>query len=218
MKQLSKREKVLISVLFILLLGCAFFFFFLVPQREKLAINQVQLETALVQKQAMENAINQNNITTAKIEELEDILADKAKFINPMMDNEKLDEKYQALFNQANLSIIQMTLSDSVISNFDPQSQMVTEAKKYYPLKEYLYALKNIQEENPTINLPQEQLLVMNVTHISFIYTEDKAAQLIGLIDQLDQTTYITGFVKQIEAENIIGTIELTTFMSEGLE
>lgn len=201
--KLTHREKALLSVLAVLLIGFGIVFLGILPQLDAKTgyENQIsQNETMIIR---MQQTIARYGKQEEEIESLKAETNESLGYIMKDLTNDTLDDLIRELAERCKITISTMNIEGPAILALDQYGNLPPEeeASTSYPIKQYLMAINNTTEEAPSYSTFSEVLLMKNTLTVSFDGSYGQMQQLVDEVRSLNTTLYVEESTAAYEAK-----------------
>lgn len=218
MTKLTKREKILINVVLVLVLVYGGLQFVINPQTAANEALSIEYDNLLAQKEAIEMQLNNSALNQTDITTLEKELFDKLQEVEEIKDHDLIDDLFQSVTDELKIDVKELLIEQDAISNINPVTAETTEITTY-PLKEYINSIYNNGVLKEEVLPYPETLLIKSTVRIAFTYDKEKVAAFVGAIDNLNTTIYINGIeYDSKDVQNKYIYIDLISYLREKVD
>lgn len=219
MKGLTKREKILLSILGILLIVTVYAIFLFLPTLNKYISNKslleelqnshVVLDSKVVRYGSNETVLNE---TKAKAEE-------QLQLLLPQKENDELQGYIVEIAKNNGLDIVGIQITGKEISPVAPEivsEEVPAEGEKVtYTVKDSLNVVKGITEEVPSAPALYEVYLEENTVVVSFNSSKEQLQAFLDAIVNEGKAMKATGF--DLDKDGVY-YVTISVYSTQGLE
>ncbi len=214
--KLSQRERMLLTILVVLLVACGIFMLGYMPLQDKIIANQSLIETQEIQKIIMNQQLSRYGKQDTEINELQVKANEGIGQIFQYRSNDQLDDLIRELAEKNKVTITQLSIADSEILAVD-QYPFDEEVYLTYPIEEYLkslYGVSTIYTENQKLS---DVYLIKNTVIIQFTSNYDVMGTMIDQLRSLNTTIFVeSATAKETTTKGIYNiTLEIGVYSHE---
>lgn len=217
---LTKREKLLLSVLGIVIVITVYAVFLLLPLYRQFTANQAELKSQKELHETMELTAARYGTNDKALADAKKAAEEKLNKMLPTQANDKLHDYLVTLAEESGLKVRTTTLIDTTIQMVYPEYpeevEVDPEIPTTYTLKDALFAVNGIELPVATFPMIYDVYMEKNIMSIEVSGDNQQVSAFLESIIAQNKTMKTIGFSR--DAKNNTYTITVSVYSTEGME
>ncbi len=219
MKGLTKREKLLLSVLGILIVITVYVVFLFLPTLEDYMNNRTLYSNLQVSHEELDLKVARYGNNDELLKDGKAIVDEQTKLLLPTKENDQLQGYLLEIAHAQGLELVGVNISGDKINVVYPDMEEVEAPaegeKTTYNIKDNLYLIKGITDPIQQAPALYETYLEKNTVDISFNATNEQLQTFLDAIYNQGKTMRVSGLA--VDKEGVF-TVSIVVYSSKGLE